>query len=113
MARARVRVKYATIFVFPPAAKGAQARVSAAPETLNVRAGDVVDWTVVNATAADSPGRVSIKWKDKSPLEEEPKEFDRAARATVRKDAKAGKKFRYSILLDGVEVFDPELEIMS
>ena len=53
---ARVRVKYATIFVFP-AAKGAASRVSATPETLTVRPGDTVDWTVVNATAADSPGQ--------------------------------------------------------
>ncbi len=113
MSRVRTRVKYATIFVFPSVAKGKGVRVSAAPETLSVRPGDIVDWTVVNATAADSPGRVSIKWKDKTPLKGEPKDFDRSARATVRADAKAGKRFRYSILIDGVEVFDPEIEIMS
>ncbi len=113
MSRVRARVKYATIFVFPSAVKGKGVRVSATPETLSVRPGDIVDWTVVNATAADSPGRVSIKWKDKTPLKGEPKEFDRAARATVRADAKPGKRFRYSILIDGVEVFDPEIEIMS
>lgn len=109
----RARVRYATIFVFPSAVKGKGARVSAAPETLTVRPGDIVDWTVVNATAADSPGRVSLKWKDKNPLKGEPTEFERSARATVRRDAKAGKRYRYSILIDGVEVFDPELEIMA
>ncbi|MGE0360975.1 MAG: hypothetical protein AB7H93_14565 [Vicinamibacterales bacterium] len=109
---ARVRVKYATIFVFPAAAKGGRVKVSAAPETLTVRAGDVVDWTVVNATAADSPGKVSIKWKDKSPVKGEPKEFDRKARAQVRASARKG-VYRYSILVDGVEVFDPELEVMN
>ncbi len=87
-------------------------RVSAAPETLSVRAGDTVDWTVVNATGADSPGRVSIKWKDKNPVKGEPKDFDRAARVTVRDDVKPKKRYRYSILIDGVEVFDPEIEIM-
>jgi hypothetical protein len=109
MSRARAKVKYATIFVFPSTPKG-KAVVSATPETLTVRAGDVVDWTVVNATA--TPGRISIKWKDKNPLKGEPKEFERAARATVRSDVKSGRKYRYSILLDGVEVFDPELEVM-
>jgi plastocyanin len=109
---ARVRVKYATIFVFPAAAKGGRVKVSATPETLTVRPGDTVDWTVVNATAADSPGKVSIKWKDKNPLKGEPKEFDRKARATVRTSTRKG-IYRYSILIDGVEVFDPELEVMN
>ena len=108
---ARVRVKYATIFVFPAAAKGGQVRVSATPETLTVRPGDTVDWTVVNATGADSPGRVSLKWKDKNPVKGEPKDFDRKARAQVRLRAKG--IFRYSILVDGVELFDPELEVMN
>jgi plastocyanin len=109
---ARVRVKYATIFVFPAAAKGGRVKVSATPETLTVRPGDTVDWTVVNATGADSAGMVSIKWKDKSPVKADPKEFDRKARAEVRGSAKKG-IYRYSILLDGIEVFDPELEVMS
>jgi plastocyanin len=109
---ARVRVKYATIFVFPAAAKGGRVKVSTTPETLTVRPGDTVDWTVVNATAADSPGKVSIKWKDKNPLKREPKEFDRKARAEVRASTKKG-IYRYSILTDGVEVFDPELEVMN
>jgi plastocyanin len=109
---ARVRVRYSTIFVFPSAAKGARARVSATPETLTVRAGDTVDWTVVNATAADSPGKVSIRWKDKNPLKGEPQDFERKARAQVRGSAKPG-IYRYSILIDGVEVFDPELEVMN
>lgn len=109
---ARVRVKYATIFVFPTAAKGGRVKVSVAPETLTVRPGDTVDWTVVNATAADSPGKVSIKWKEKTPVKGEPREFDRKARAEVRASAKKG-IYRYSILIDGVEVFDPELEVMN
>lgn len=109
---ARARVRYSTIFVFPSTARGKGVRVNAAPETLTVRAGDVVDWTVVNA-ASDAPCKVSIKWKDKNPLKGEPKEFDRAARATVRADVKAGRRYRYSIVIDGVEVFDPEIEIMS
>lgn len=113
MSRARYRVRYATIFVFPPAARGGKPRVSATPETLTVREGDVVDWTIVNATAAESPGKVTIRWKGKSPLEGEPKEFDRKARATVRMKSKAKTPYRYSILLDGEEVFDPELEVMS
>ncbi|MGD9904852.1 MAG: hypothetical protein AB7U83_15415 [Vicinamibacterales bacterium] len=109
---ARVRVKYATIFVFPATGKGGRVRVSAAPETLTVRPGDVVDWTVVNATGADSPGKVAIKWKDRSPVKGEAAGFDRKARVAVRTSAKKG-IYRYSILIDDVEVFDPELEVMN
>ena len=62
---ARLRVRYATIFVFPGGAKG-KVRVNATPETLTVRPGDTVDWTVVNATAVGHQRRpVSIGWKDK------------------------------------------------
>jgi len=112
MAATRRRVRYATIYVFPSGdKKGPGVRVSAAPETLTARPGDTIDWTVVNA-AQSLPGKVSIKWKDKSPLKTEPKEFDRAARSTVRGGTKDG-RYRYSILIGGVEVFDPELEIMS
>lgn len=110
MAATRKRVRYATIYVFPSGdRKGV--RVSAAPETLTARPGDTIDWTVVNA-ASSLPGKVTIKWKDRSPLKAEPAEFDRATRASVRGGTKDG-RYRYSILINGVEVFDPELEIMS
>ena len=108
---ARPKVRYATIFVFPGGAKG-KVRVNATPETLTVRAGDVVDWTVVNAASDTSPGRVSIAWKEASPLKTEPKDFDRAARATVRAKARAG-RYKYSVLLNGEPVFDPEIEVMN
>ena len=108
MAITRYRVRYATIYVFPAGAKGV--RVNATPERLSVRAGDIVDWTVVNATASPS-GKVSIQWKERSPLKEDPKPFERFERAAVRK-AKPG-LYRYSILIDGKVVFDPELEVMS
>ena len=103
-------VRYATIYVFPSTDKRSKVRVNAAPETLSARAGDVVDWTVVDATGGK--GQIEIKWKDGTPLKEEPKAFGRAARARVRRGAKRG-IYRYSIWLDGVEVFDPEIEIMS
>jgi plastocyanin len=118
MAKDRARVRYATIFVFPSAggpkaaARPARPRVNAAPETLTVRPGDVVDWTIVDATGGDRTGKVTIKWKEASPLKAEPAEFDRAARAVVRAKAKPG-RYRYSILVDGVELFDPEIEIMA
>ena len=65
---ARPKVRYATIFVFPGGAKG-KVRVNATPETLTVRPGDTVDWTIVNAASDASAGRVSIGWKDRQPAE--------------------------------------------
>lgn len=103
-------VRYATIYVFPSTDKRSKVRVSAAPETLTVSPGDIVDWTVVDAAGAG--GKITIKWKDGTPLKEEPAAFTRAIRARVRRGVKKG-VFRYSVLLDGVEVFDPEIEIMS
>ena len=104
----RPKVRYATIYVFPAGAKGV--RVSAAPERLTVKPGDVVDWTIVNATSG-AAGEVSIAWKGRSPMTEEPKPFERFQRAEVRK-VKSG-LYRYSILINGKEVFDPELEVMN
>ncbi len=106
----RARVRYATIFIFPGGARGKSVTVNAAPERLTVRPGDVIDWTVVNI--ANVPGRVSIAWKDGSPMRTDPDPFPRAGRGTVRTKVKAG-VYRYSILLDGKEVFDPEVEIMQ
>ncbi len=106
------QVRYATIYVFPSTdRKSRGVRVSAAPETLSVEAGDIVDWTVVDATGGT--GKISIKWKEDTPLKAEPEPFGRAARARVRRGVKKGTTYRYSVLLDGVEVFDPEIEIMS
>ncbi len=107
MATTRRRVRYATIFVFPAGPKGV--RLNAAPERLTVRAGDVVDWTVVNATGK-AVGLASIKWKDKSPLKREPKPFERFDRGVVGR-VKPG-CYRYSVVV-GDEVFDPELEVIS
>lgn len=109
MTTSRYKVRYATIYVFPAAAKGV--RVTSSPERLTVRAGDIVDWTVVNAGAAPT-GRVSIQWKERSPLKADPKPFERFERAAVLRKVKPG-LYRYSILLDGKVVFDPELEVMS
>lgn len=105
----RARVRYATIFIFPGGGRGKAVTVNAAPERLTVRPGDVIDWTVVNI--ANVPGRVSIAWKEGSPMRQEPDAFPRAGRGTVRTKVKDG-VYRYSILLDGKEVFDPEVEIM-
>jgi plastocyanin len=103
-------VRYATIYVFPSTDKRTKVRVSASPETLTVCAGDIVDWTVVDATGGQA--RVEIRWKERTPLKEEPKPFPRTARARVRRKVEPG-KYRYSIFIDGVEMFDPEIEIMS
>ncbi len=108
MATTRRRVRYATIFVFPAGTKGV--RVSSAPERLTVRQGDIVDWTVVNACSG-AAGLASITWKEGNPLKRDPKPFERFERAIVGR-AKPG-LYKYSILLDGKEVFDPEIEVVS
>ena len=107
----RARVRYATIFIFPPAAKGKPAVVTTSPERLSVREGDVVDWTVVDASGQADARLVSIGWQGRSPLKEEAKPFPRFTRGTVRK-AKPG-IYKYSVLVDGQVAFDPELEVVS
>lgn len=103
-------VRYATIYLFPSTDKKSKIRANASPETLTVSPGDIVDWTVVDAAGA--PARVEIRWKERTPLKEEPKPFERSARVRVRRKVEPG-KYRYSIFVNGVELFDPEIEIMS
>jgi plastocyanin len=104
-------VRYATIFVFPPPARGKAPVVSTSPERLTVRAGDAVEWTVVNATG--TPGKVSVGWAKTNPLKGTSSEpFERRTRDSVRAKAEPG-LYKYNVLLDGKVVFDPELEIMS
>lgn len=108
---ARLRVRYATIYLFPPAGKGKSAVVSTAPERLTVRTGDAVEWTVVNASG--SPAQVTIGWEKRSPLKgESGSPFERRARDMVRAKVERG-IYKYSVLVDGKVAFDPELEIMS
>lgn len=107
----RPRVRYATIFVFPPPARGKAPVVSTSPERLTVRAGESVEWTIVNASG--TPGRLSIGWEKRNPLKgESGSPFERRARDVVRAKAEPG-IYKYNVLLDGKVVFDPELEIMS
>ena len=110
MSTTRVKVKYATIFIFPAPAKGRAPVVTTSPERLTVRRGDVVDWTVVDATGAATPREITIGWEGRNPLEEV-KPFPRATRAAVKK-AKDG-IYKYSVIVDGKVAFDPEIEIVS
>ena len=107
----RPRVRYATIFVFPPPAKGKPPVVSTSPERLTVRPAEYVEWTVVNASGL--PGRISIGWEKLNPLKgDSGKPFERRTRDTVRAKAEPG-IYKYNVLMDGKVVFDPDLEIMS
>lgn len=107
----RLRVRYATIFVFPPPARGKAPVVTTSPERLVVRPGDAIEWTIVNASGA--PGRVTLAWKKDNPLKGTTGEpFDRRVRDFVKPKAKDG-VYQYSVLIDGKVVFDPDLEIMS
>lgn len=107
----RPRVRYATVFVLPPAGRSKVPVVSTSPERLVVRRGDLIEWTVVNASGID--GRVSFAWKEINPVKGDSAEpFDRRARDTVIKKVRDG-VYKYSVLLNGKVLFDPELEIMS
>lgn len=107
----RLRVRYATIFVFPPAAKGKAPVVSTSPERLTARAGDYVEWTIVNASGMAA--KISVGWEKHNPLKgESGRPFERRTRDVVRARVEPG-IYKYNVLLDGKVVFDPELEIMS
>jgi hypothetical protein len=117
MDNSRPEVRYATIFVFPGRAKDEKGTdapgVSMTPERLTARRGEIVDWTIVDQTGVVKTSRISILWKERSPIDKEPS-FKRArfARARVLAEAPPG-RYRYSVAIDGKVVFDPELEIMS
>lgn len=106
----RPTVHYATLYLF---GSGSEVTVgSVTPERLSVRVGDLVDWTIVDATGARiDPKRVSIRWKDRSPLGKDPVFERRAARSPIRRGSKG--TYRYSLMIDGRELFDPELEVMN
>lgn len=106
----RPTVHYATLYLF-----GDDTRVrvgSVTPERLTVRVGDIVDWTIVDATGTvvDSR-RVSIRWKDRNPLAKETVFERRGVRSPVRRVPKG--IYRYSLVLDNEELFDPEVEVMN
>lgn len=107
----RLRVRYATIFVFPPPARGKAPLVSTTPERLVARAGDAIEWTVVNASGI--AGKISLAWKKDNPLRGTTSEpFPRRTRDAVRAKVKPG-IYAYQVLMDGKVVFDPDLEIME
>lgn len=107
----RPTVHYATLYLF---GTGAEVTVgSVTPERLSVRVGDLVDWTIVDATGAKiDPKRVTIRWKgERSPLAKEARFEGRAARSPIRRGSKG--TYRYSLVLDERELFDPEVEVMN
>ena len=105
------QTRHTTIYIFPDGAGGL--RVNAAPEILFVRPRDSVAWTVVDATGRAS-GNVSFRIKEgKSPFEQELDGFPRFTKARIRRDAfrDQGERVRYAILVNGEELFDPELQM--
>jgi hypothetical protein len=105
------QTRHTTVYIFPDGAGGL--RVNAAPEILFVRPGDSVAWTVVDATGRAS-GNVTFRIKEgKNPFEQELGGFPRFAKARIRPDAfrDKGERVRYAILVNGEELFDPELQM--
>ena len=88
----RLRVRYATVFVLPPAAKGKAPVVSTSPERLVVRPGDTIEWTVVNASGVE--GRVSFAWKEINPLKGGSAEALRSPRPRHRHQEGAGRRLQ-------------------
>jgi hypothetical protein len=102
-------IRYVTVYLFPSNDKKSPVRANAAPELLTVRAGDIIDFTVVDAAGVG--GTVTFEWDERgNPLKDEYKPFPRSVRLRVRRGAKG--RFKYSILLNGRKVFDPEIEVV-
>lgn len=108
----RPKIRYATIFVFPPPSGNDRPVVSTTPDRLTVSPGDVVDWTIVDATGAFKNSRLTIGWKERSPFEKDPSfRRGRASRVPVARVPTG--RYRYSVVIDGEVVFDPEVEVMN
>lgn len=106
----RPQTRYTTVYIFP-GGEASRPLVNAAPETLFVRGGDQVEWTVVDATGGP-PAQVSFRIKEgKDPFEDRLEPFTRRSLKRLRGDAfrTKGESVRYAILVNGVELFDPEL----
>jgi len=109
----RPEVRYATIFIFPACGPSEMPIVSTTPERLTVKSGEIIDWTIVDATGRVKPGRVTIGWKGKSPVEREPV-FERKARFSRVVVAKVPNgRYKYNVAIDGKVIFDPEVEVMN
>ncbi|MEZ5289541.1 MAG: hypothetical protein R2745_00520 [Vicinamibacterales bacterium] len=103
------QTRYTTVYLFPTGDGGV--RANAAPEILFVRPGDQVEWTVVDATGAGTR-QVSFQIKKgRDPFEGKLPPFPREFRARIRPDAVFTEPVRYSILVDGESVFDPEIQM--
>ena len=108
----RPEVRYATIFIFPACGPSERPIVSTTPERLTVRSGEIIDWTIVDATGRVKPGRVTIGWKGRSPVEGDlaftKTRFTRVVVAKVPNG-----RYKYNVAIDGNVVFDPEVEVMN
>ncbi|MGE0812403.1 MAG: hypothetical protein AB7O28_25895 [Vicinamibacterales bacterium] len=103
------QTRYTTVYLFPTGDGGI--RANAAPEILFVRPGDQVAWTVVDATGVGTR-QVSFQIKKgRDPFEGKLPPFPREFRARIRPDAVFTEPVRYSILVDGESVFDPEIQM--
>ena len=109
---ARPKVRYATIFVFPGGAKG-KVRVNATPETLTVRPGDVVDWTVVNAASDASAGRVSDRLEGSQSAEGRARRSSIARRGPGCAPRPGPAATSTASCSTARSVFDPEIEVMN
>lgn len=102
--------RHTTVYIVPDES-GTGIRVNAAPEVLFVRRGDRVAWTVVDTTGSTTR-RVSFRLKKgRNPFDGELSGFGRFSELRIRKDASFQEPVRYSIFVDDVERFDPEIQM--
>lgn len=126
----RPQSRYTTVYLFPTGDAASPVRVSASPEVLYVRQGDRVEWTVVDATGRggaisfrikqgedpfdpfeDDPQGPTTSAADKRSAQQQEGAFTRVRTGRVRADARLVPSVRYSILVNGVELFDPEIKM--
>lgn len=119
------KVGYASIFVAPTADPTTPIVVKVAPERLTLRAGDFVDWSVVDLARANAS--LAIRFLEGDPLEAPTGEFRTSVRRRVRDvsehpdfakqrqqhrgDGPRVAVFPYQVFINGQPGVDPEIQI--
>lgn len=117
------KVNYATVYVSPTGEAAAPFIVKVAPERLNVRVGEFVDWTVVDLSRTKPS--MSVRFSQGEPLELPTGEFTTSVRRKVRLPASPTEQrkvastrgepsplvFPYQVFINGNPGVDPEIAI--
>lgn len=105
------RLATAAIVLHPTPGGAIPCAARTAPQRIQVRRADDVEWTIVNLCNIDASSLV-IQFQGESPAQQERLAGGDRIRTAIRPNAAAG-VHKYRVLLNAVTIEDPELEIID